>query len=185
ARTSGANLPNPLVCGAEQCTTLCIDSLLCETRPTSILPLKDSTVNVKIQSCMYYKGSNPIINNPNAMMHLPTILSCVHRVCETECVLFANRRGMMGLPRADNGLRQTMPKPRASTQAMRTEATRAKLVNAAYNVFIKDGFSEAAIDAICRGAGYSRGAFYANFENKDDLFLAVYDRQLDSVRRGL
>lgn len=78
-----------------------------------------------------------------------------------------------------------MPKPRASTQAMRTEATRAKLVNAAYNVFIKDGFSEAAIDAICRGAGYSRGAFYANFENKDDLFLAVYDRQLDSVRRGL
>jgi AcrR family transcriptional regulator len=78
-----------------------------------------------------------------------------------------------------------MPKPRASTQAMRTEATRTKLVNSAYNVFIRDGFSAASIDAICRGAGYSRGAFYANFEDKEDLFLAVYARQVDSFKRGL
>jgi AcrR family transcriptional regulator len=60
-----------------------------------------------------------------------------------------------------------MPKPVSKKQAMRTEATRAKLVRAAYGVFIKDGFAGASIDDVAEKAGYSRGAFYANFEDKE------------------
>jgi AcrR family transcriptional regulator len=78
-----------------------------------------------------------------------------------------------------------MPKPRASIQAMRTEATRAKLISSAGSIFIRDGFADASIDAICRAAGYSRGAFYANFKDKEDLFLAVYERQIETARSAL
>jgi AcrR family transcriptional regulator len=78
-----------------------------------------------------------------------------------------------------------MPKPVSKKQAMRTEATRAKLVRAAYGVFIKDGFAGASIDDVAEKAGYSRGAFYANFEDKEDLLFAVYEQLLSATLNSL
>lgn len=53
------------------------------------------------------------------------------------------------------------------------EETRRRLVESAGNVFARTGFEAAAIDVITDEAGYSRGAFYSNFESKDDLFLEL------------
>jgi AcrR family transcriptional regulator len=53
----------------------------------------------------------------------------------------------------------------------RREATRQKLLDAAAQVFAEVGLDAASVEAICERAGFTRGAFYSNFETKDELFL--------------
>lgn len=62
-----------------------------------------------------------------------------------------------------------------SRQAERTEVTRRKLLAAAKRIFAKDGFEAARLEDISSGAGYTRGAFYANFESKEDIFFALFE----------
>ena len=61
-------------------------------------------------------------------------------------------------------------------QRARTEATRRKLLLAAERVFARDGFEAARLEDIAGLAGYTRGAFYANFESKEDIFFALLER---------
>src|SRR5271166_6357299 len=56
------------------------------------------------------------------------------------------------------------------------EATRARLVEAAEHLFIRKGFDDTSVEEISETAGYSRGAFYSNFDDKDQVFRAVIDR---------
>jgi AcrR family transcriptional regulator len=62
-----------------------------------------------------------------------------------------------------------------SRQAERTEATRRKLLDAAKRIFAQQGFEAARLEDIAARAGYTRGAFYANFESKEDIFFALLD----------
>lgn len=55
----------------------------------------------------------------------------------------------------------------------RREATRQKLMDAAAQVFAEVGLDGASVEAICDRAGFTRGAFYSNFETKDELFLEL------------
>ena len=55
----------------------------------------------------------------------------------------------------------------------KTLATKAKLFEAAQRVFASCGFERATIDQIARRAGFIRGAFYAHFKNKEDLFFGL------------
>jgi AcrR family transcriptional regulator len=66
-------------------------------------------------------------------------------------------------------------------QEERTELTRRRLLKAAEAVFIRDGFQAAKIEDIAKAAGYTRGAFYANFQSKEDLFIAVAARELEGL----
>lgn len=58
----------------------------------------------------------------------------------------------------------------------RTEATRAKLLKAARRIFARDGFEAARIEDIAALAGHTRGAFYAHFASKEDLFFALVEQ---------
>jgi AcrR family transcriptional regulator len=58
----------------------------------------------------------------------------------------------------------------------RREATRQKLLDAAAEVFAEMGVDAASVEAICERAGFTRGAFYSNFETKDELMLALTER---------
>ena len=60
-------------------------------------------------------------------------------------------------------------------QAERTRSTRRKLLDAAKRIFAKDGFEAARLEDIAAGAGYTRGAFYANFKSKEDIFFALLE----------
>jgi AcrR family transcriptional regulator len=71
----------------------------------------------------------------------------------------------------------TAPKRRTREEA-RLE-TRAKLVDAAAEIFAERGFYGASVEEIAERAGYTRGAFYSNYSGKDDIFLAVYDRRME------
>jgi AcrR family transcriptional regulator len=63
-----------------------------------------------------------------------------------------------------------------SRQQARTEATRRKLLLAAEKIFARDGFEAARLEDIAGLAGYTRGAFYANFQSKEDIFFALLER---------
>jgi len=66
------------------------------------------------------------------------------------------------------------------------ENTRARLLEAAAQVFAEVGLEGATVEAVCERAGFTRGAFYSNFESKDALFLelaaSVGEARLQAVR---
>ncbi|PYD00534.1 TetR/AcrR family transcriptional regulator [Microbacterium esteraromaticum] len=66
------------------------------------------------------------------------------------------------------------------------ENTRARLLEAAEQVFAEVGLEGATVEAVCDRAGFTRGAFYSNFESKDELFLtlaaSVGEARLQAVR---
>jgi AcrR family transcriptional regulator len=55
--------------------------------------------------------------------------------------------------------------------------TRARLLEAAGKVFARRGLHQASIDDVAEEAGFTKGAFYANFASKEDLFLAMLDQR--------
>ncbi|MDQ8706222.1 TetR/AcrR family transcriptional regulator [Streptomyces sp. LHD-70] len=57
----------------------------------------------------------------------------------------------------------------------RRPQTTARLLEAALETFAERGFYGASIEEICERAGYTRGAFYSNFRNKEALFFALFD----------
>src|SRR3954452_13226693 len=60
----------------------------------------------------------------------------------------------------------------------RAKQTREDLIRGARAVFAKDGFEQARIEDIAARAGKTRGAFYANFEDKEDVFFAIFEEDL-------
>jgi AcrR family transcriptional regulator len=59
--------------------------------------------------------------------------------------------------------------------------TRANLLDAAFAVFAAKGFGRVSIEEVCEAAGYSRGAFYSNFDSLDELFFALYRQRADLI----
>jgi AcrR family transcriptional regulator len=80
-----------------------------------------------------------------------------------------NGRGKRG------GTRPALPAQARRCQAERTRATRRKLLDAAKRIFAQDGFEAARLEEIAALAGYTRGAFYANFHGKEDIFFALFE----------
>jgi AcrR family transcriptional regulator len=74
-----------------------------------------------------------------------------------------------------SGERASRPDRSRTRQAERTRATRRKLLDAAKLIFAKDGFEAARLEDIAARAGYTRGAFYAHFDSKEDIFFALFE----------
>ncbi|MEA4990380.1 hypothetical protein SDC9_05705 [bioreactor metagenome] len=55
------------------------------------------------------------------------------------------------------------------------EQTRQSLIHAAEQELLRVGIYEASIRRICVTAGYTLGAFYSNFGNKDELLMEVVE----------
>jgi AcrR family transcriptional regulator len=66
-----------------------------------------------------------------------------------------------------------------SPKQKRALRTRRELMRSARAVFARDGFQNARIEDIAARAGKTRGAFYANFEDKEDVFFAIFEEELD------
>jgi AcrR family transcriptional regulator len=64
-------------------------------------------------------------------------------------------------------------KPERSRREEYTEATRQALLSAGRDIFTREGYQAAGIEAISRAARVTRGAFYHHFEDKKALFDAV------------
>jgi AcrR family transcriptional regulator len=72
---------------------------------------------------------------------------------------------------------------RRPNRAEKRAANRARILQAAREVFGARGFHAATIEEIADEAGLSNGAIYYNFESKGDLFFALLDeRQEERIR---
>jgi len=61
---------------------------------------------------------------------------------------------------------------------LRAEAkqkTRDRLIEAGIELFASEGLDGPSLDAICEHAGYTRGAFYVHFKDRDDFLAAVME----------
>jgi AcrR family transcriptional regulator len=56
------------------------------------------------------------------------------------------------------------------------QKTREALVEAAHELFAEQGLDGPSLDAICERAGYTRGAFYVHFHDREELLVAVMER---------
>ena len=65
------------------------------------------------------------------------------------------------------------------TRAEKQARTRAALLESASRTASRHGLEGASIDRIAAGAGYTKGAFYANFQSKEELFLAMLDARFE------
>jgi AcrR family transcriptional regulator len=63
--------------------------------------------------------------------------------------------------------------PRRLTRAEKQHQTRERLRASAARAIGTHGVMGASVDAISEAAGYSRGAFYGNYQNKEELLLEM------------
>jgi TetR/AcrR family transcriptional regulator, transcriptional repressor of aconitase len=96
------------------------------------------------------------VTNSNKYIYTKRYVNCKEFVCAIlERVSKVNRR-------------------RLTRQESRLE-TRAKLLESAAQLFARGGYEGASVDLIAESAGYSKGAFYSNFESKEAIFLELLD----------
>jgi AcrR family transcriptional regulator len=71
----------------------------------------------------------------------------------------------------------------------RTEETQAKILSAAEATFSEQGFEKTQLEEVAARAGYTRGAIYAHYASKEDLFLALMENRVvtkfTAVRREI
>ncbi|EJC84249.1 transcriptional regulator [Rhizobium leguminosarum bv. trifolii WSM2297] len=63
--------------------------------------------------------------------------------------------------------------------------TQAKVIAAAGQVFRKEGYGGAGIDALTKAAGVTNGAFYGHFRSKSEAFRIVVLAGLEELRLGI
>lgn len=81
---------------------------------------------------------------------------------------------------------------RRLTRKQKQAQTREQLLEAAERVFLRRGLEGSSVEEISAEAGFTRGAFYSNFESKDQLFIELlqervysgYRRMLDRVEES-
>lgn len=77
-----------------------------------------------------------------------------------------------------------MPPPRRS-QEQRREATRAALLAAGRALFVEHGATAVSAEQVAVRAGVTRGALYHHFQDKNDLFAAVFTELEEQISAEL
>lgn len=71
------------------------------------------------------------------------------------------------------------PRGRPSPAERPPERSRAELLDAAAELFARDGFEATSVTAICTRAGLSKGTFYWSFESKDELLMELLEERVE------
>lgn len=74
---------------------------------------------------------------------------------------------------------ETQAPPARRTRREAREDTRRRLLDAALAVFLDRGFAAASVEDIATRAGFTRGALYSNYADKEALFLALVAARLE------
>ncbi len=75
--------------------------------------------------------------------------------------------------------------PTRQTSSGKPASTGSAITQAAGEIFLKEGFEAASMDAIARHADVSKATLYARFSSKDVLFSAVMKAQREDFEREL
>ncbi|WP_323018396.1 TetR/AcrR family transcriptional regulator [Castellaniella sp.] len=76
------------------------------------------------------------------------------------------------------------PKIRLTRQQSQAQ-TRQRLLAAAHALFAAHGFNATSVEQIALEAGYSRGAFYSNFQTKAEVFLVLLQQEHEAIMAEL
>jgi AcrR family transcriptional regulator len=68
-----------------------------------------------------------------------------------------------------------------TTSTKKAEATCARILDAALDLFRRQGFEQTTMRGIAAEAGVSLGSAYYYFESKEDLVMAFYDRAIEAM----
>jgi AcrR family transcriptional regulator len=72
-----------------------------------------------------------------------------------------------------------MAQPRKKNKPqLRTAETQAKILDAAQQIFSEQGFEKTQLEEVAARAGYTRGAIYAHYSSKEDVFLALMEQRV-------
>ena len=71
------------------------------------------------------------------------------------------------------------------TAKPRTTDKREEVLDIASETFLAKGFDGTSINVMAREAGISKESIYRYFGSKDDLFLAVVERELEVYKQGM
>ena len=55
------------------------------------------------------------------------------------------------------------------------KTTKNKILDAAFNVFVKNGYKDTTMSHIVKESGLSKGAIYHHYSSKKDLFISLID----------
>ena len=55
------------------------------------------------------------------------------------------------------------------------KTTKNKILDAAFSVFVKNGYKDTTMSHIVRESGLSKGAIYHHYDSKKDLFISLID----------
>src|SRR5215213_10376726 len=83
-------------------------------------------------------------------------------------------------------VRTPLPQPasrRRSSQAERSARSRAALLESAARGLSRYGYGNLVLEQVAREAGYTRGALYHQFKDKEELALAVVEWADETWRR--
>lgn len=75
-----------------------------------------------------------------------------------------------------------MTPPKANKHQLRTKETRELLIHAAETIFTRDGYESAELGEIAALAGRTKGAIYAQFKSKEEIFLALVEHHMQRYR---
>jgi len=78
-------------------------------------------------------------------------------------------------------MHENIERPPRRSRAETKEATRQALLVAGLAELVEHGLDVPSLDAICARAGYTRGAFYVHFKDREDFFVAVMDWALSGI----
>lgn len=70
--------------------------------------------------------------------------------------------------------RQLRPSPRSARQERSRDETRARICSAAMQVFLDEGFERTSMRRIAEAVGYTPGALYSYFRDKDEILYALH-----------
>lgn len=68
-----------------------------------------------------------------------------------------------------------------ATSIKKSEVTRARILDAALDLFRRHGFEETTMRGIAAAAGVSLGSAYYYFQSKEDLVMVFYERAMDAM----
>ena len=70
-----------------------------------------------------------------------------------------------------------LPEKLQPSAVRRRVNTRARLLEAAEDVFVRKGLRGVTVDDLAGAAGFTRGAFYSNFSSIEEVYFAVFEQQ--------
>ncbi len=89
----------------------------------------------------------------------------------------------VGFPRRRININSNnMTTAKVTKHELKTRETRELLLRAAETIFVRDGYEGAELGEIAALAGRTKGAIYAQFRSKEDIFLALIEENMARQR---